>query len=300
MNSYHNCIINTNTQGWTNTSSAAAPALSLAEIQQQEKEARQRQQAEAAKSSPASAPATTSMSSQLKNLLGVKTAAAPAPVSSGPAWGGSATAAPASKGSLRDIMKEETSGRPEAESNTGARSAGAVAKPMSWASKAGSSTFTAVPEPVPVAPKVVQRAVPPPAPVAVMPAAVRPSAKPAAAVSAKESFGGKEMSKDMADWCTVQLKRLNGSDDLTLVQFCMSLDSAVEIRQYLSEYLGSSPAVTNFATDFINYREGGRKAIDSGSLLSSGGAADATRASSANTNNPSGFVNAGKKKRGGK
>ena len=215
------------------------------------------------------------MSFQLKNLLGVKAAANPAPASAaaagGPAWGGAAApsqgsgkSAAAGAASLRDIMQQENSQRQqeEAEGNVvGIVPARAVAptsnaprKPLSWAAKAGSSgAFPAaaapVPGPVRVLPKPAATA-----PVAVAPvaaAAPKPSAKPATAASnnsskdkEKSSFGGKEMSKDMADWCAGQMRKLNNTDDITLLQFCMSLESAVEVRQYLSEYLGSTPAVS--------------------------------------------------------
>ena len=65
------------------------------------------------------------------------------------------------------------------------------------------------------------------------------------------------MSPALEKWCKDQMKKLNGTDDLTLVSFCMTLDDAVEIRQYLTTYLGSTPQVNNFATEFINKKGGG-------------------------------------------
>ena len=47
----------------------------------------------------------------------------------------------------------------------------------------------------------------------------------------------------MTSWASQQLKRINGKDDLTLLEFCMSLTDASEIRQYLAAYLGSTPEV---------------------------------------------------------
>jgi hypothetical protein len=112
----------------------------------------------------------------------------------------------------------------------------------------------------------------------------------------RSEFGGKQMSKEMADWCTAQLKRLNGSDDITLMHFCMSLSSGAEIRETLSGYLGSSPQVTNFATDFIKFREEGRKPA---AVQSFDKTADFNVK---NNNGTSGFVTASKKKKapGGK
>lgn len=51
------------------------------------------------------------------------------------------------------------------------------------------------------------------------------------------------MSPAMASWASQQLKKMNGKDDLTLLEFCMSLTDASEIRQYLAAYLGSTPEV---------------------------------------------------------
>ena len=241
-------------KGW------AAPAnngsvLSLAEIQQQEAAQRQAAEAAARASSATAAPATTNMSFQLKNLLGVKSAPAPAATSTGPAWGSPAAPAQQSKSaaSLRDIMEQENSTRQDvsepAVRTVGGASVSAPAparKGSSWAAKAGSTTFSA-PEPVSV-PKRAPAPAPAPAPVTQAPAtapvaAVPAPRAPATATKEKSSFGGKEMSGEMATWCAAQLRRINGSDDLTLMQFCMSLDSAADIRQYMSEILGSSPAV---------------------------------------------------------
>lgn len=47
----------------------------------------------------------------------------------------------------------------------------------------------------------------------------------------------------MAAWAGQQLRKINGKDDLTLLEFCMSLTDASEIRQYLAAYLGSTPEV---------------------------------------------------------
>jgi hypothetical protein len=71
--------------------------------------------------------------------------------------------------------------------------------------------------------------------------------------SAGEEFGAK-MSPALEMWCNDQMKKLNGTDDLTLVSFCMTLNNAAEIRQYLTAYLGSTPQVASFATEFINKR----------------------------------------------
>jgi hypothetical protein len=52
---------------------------------------------------------------------------------------------------------------------------------------------------------------------------------------------------------------MNQSDDLSLIQVCYSMQSAVDIREYLADYLGSTPQVSLFATEFIK-----RKSFPSG------------------------------------
>jgi len=52
------------------------------------------------------------------------------------------------------------------------------------------------------------------------------------------------------------MTKISGTDDLTLVSFCMTLTDAAEIRQYLTAYLGSTPAVNSFADQFIAKKGG--------------------------------------------
>ena len=66
--------------------------------------------------------------------------------------------------------------------------------------------------------------------------------------------GGK-IPRDFMSWCAIQLKRINSSDDLTLLQFCFSLDDPMEICQYIATYLGSTPAISAFATTFIQRKK---------------------------------------------
>lgn len=72
-----------------------------------------------------------------------------------------------------------------------------------------------------------------------------------------EEFGANEkMSPALETWCKEQMRKLSGSEDLTLVAFCMTLSDPVEIKQYLTAYLGSTPQVNNFASEFINRKNG--------------------------------------------
>ena len=72
-----------------------------------------------------------------------------------------------------------------------------------------------------------------------------------------EEFGANgKMTPALESWCREQMRKLNGSEDLTLVAFCMTLTDSVEIRQYLTAYLGSTTQVNNFATEFISRKNG--------------------------------------------
>ena len=52
------------------------------------------------------------------------------------------------------------------------------------------------------------------------------------------------MPAELAMWCTVQLERLRGSNDLTLVEFCYALESESDIKAYFEEYICASPEVS--------------------------------------------------------
>jgi len=141
----------------------------------------------------------------------------------------------------------------------------------SWAAKASTATPSLKQAPSTLAPKPGESAkllnpTPPlfkssEAPVKVQSMADK-SAKPklqsqnaSRDVKSPGNFGASGLSRDMAEWCSVQLKRINGSEDLTLIDFCMTLQSAGEIREYLAAYLGSNPQVSQFATEFIRRKE---------------------------------------------
>lgn len=88
-------------------------------------------------------------------------------------------------------------------------------------------------------------------------AAPRRASGRAAGQQAGDDFGA-TMNPALESWCKEQMRKLNGSDDLTLVSFCMTLNDPAEIRQYLTAYLGSAPQISNFATEFINRKGGGK------------------------------------------
>jgi len=84
------------------------------------------------------------------------------------------------------------------------------------------------------------------------------SSSTASASTPAEEFGA-TLSPALEKWCKEQMEKLTGSDDLTLIGFCMTLNDANEIRQYLQAYLGSGPKVSAFATEFIAKRGLGNK-----------------------------------------
>ena len=85
------------------------------------------------------------------------------------------------------------------------------------------------------------------------------NAAPPKAQTGQKAFGGPVATSDpkaLETWSKTQLKKITGSDDLTLVHFCMTLADSSEIRQYLSLYLGSTPQVAAFANEFIQRKSG--------------------------------------------
>jgi len=76
--------------------------------------------------------------------------------------------------------------------------------------------------------------------------------------TSSDDFGAK-MSPALENWCKEQLRKITGSDDLTLVSFCTTLKDDAEIHQYLVAYLGSSPQVNSFASEFISRKNGGKR-----------------------------------------
>eukprot|EP01034_Spumella_vulgaris_P021599 gene21599-27637_t len=294
-----------NSKNWTSgTPSKPQSASSLSEIQEEESKQREQQRALNESRQPAAAPLT--MSSQLKSLLGVRpsgnTAATSASPSAPKQWAASSkpvaetvqSSAPAP--SLRDIMQQEE--KQVAPSDRGpAVSAGGGGRkqPLSWAAKASTGVNATNLLPVPSAvrePATAQQQ----QPINKAPAkAVAPVAtKQRSDISVGADFGGKGMSREMAEWCAVQLRKITSSvdDHSALMEFCTSLDSASEIREYLSQYLGSSAQLTNFATDFIKYKEGGKKAVLlSGDSQSSSGANNDSR-TAAKSGQQQGFTSA--------
>lgn len=77
---------------------------------------------------------------------------------------------------------------------------------------------------------------------------------PAGTAGPEPTFGSQSIPPEMQPWATQQMMKLSGSSELALLDFCMNLKDASEVRQYLAEYLGYTPHVSSFATEFLNRR----------------------------------------------
>lgn len=72
---------------------------------------------------------------------------------------------------------------------------------------------------------------------------------------ASDELSRRSISNHFSDWCTSQMLKINGVRDLTLIQFCLSIDSAAEVRETLAANLGSTPQVSQFASEFLRRKE---------------------------------------------
>ncbi len=60
----------------------------------------------------------------------------------------------------------------------------------------------------------------------------------AASSASATPFGGPSMSNEFRVWCSAQMQSLTGNEDLTLIDFLMSLSSAADVKEYVAQYLG--------------------------------------------------------------
>jgi hypothetical protein len=197
-------------------------------------------------------------------------APAPAPA----AWGGAAVSQPKKK-SMSEIQKEEAQkaavaamNRQTARSSSGGWANVAAARGGSSAWTGGVAKQQPAAEVLSASPRGQPRALslqPNSASAANAQTAVQmqqaqrsKSLTGSGGIDPADAFGAK-MSPALEKWCKDQMKKLNGTDDLTLVAFCTTLNDPDEIRQYLTAYLGSTPQVYNFATEFINRKGLGKE-----------------------------------------
>lgn len=69
------------------------------------------------------------------------------------------------------------------------------------------------------------------------------------------SFGSKPVPNELMSWCAKQLESLGGVENMALMEYCSTLEDPGEIREYIAAYLGSTPRVSAFATEFIQKKK---------------------------------------------
>ncbi|CAI5744036.1 unnamed protein product [Peronospora destructor] len=72
-----------------------------------------------------------------------------------------------------------------------------------------------------------------------------------AQVDSLNAFGSSKISSVFMGWAVKQLKTIDSNANVTLLEYCASVEDPGEIREYLAAYLGSTPRVSAFATEFI-------------------------------------------------
>jgi hypothetical protein len=217
-------------------------------------------------------PKSNKISPEPAERVASKPAAVPAPAPA--AWGGAAVSQPKKK-SMSEIQKEEAQkaavaamNRQTVRSSSGGWANVAAARGGSSAWTGGATKQQPAAEVLSANPRGQPRAL------SMQPnSATAANAQTAAhmqqaqrsksltgsgGIDPADAFGAK-MSPALEKWCKDQMNKLNGTDDLTLVAFCTTLNDPDEIRQYLTAYLGSTPQVNNFATEFINRKGLGKE-----------------------------------------
>ncbi|EEY61248.1 uncharacterized protein PITG_01508 [Phytophthora infestans T30-4] len=86
-------------------------------------------------------------------------------------------------------------------------------------------------------------------------AAQRESATSGAQVGTSNAFGSNNVSSEFMTWALRHLKAIDSNADVTLLEYCATLEDPGEVREYLAAYLGSTPRVSAFATEFIQRKK---------------------------------------------
>ncbi|KAE8886600.1 hypothetical protein PF005_g1846 [Phytophthora fragariae] len=73
--------------------------------------------------------------------------------------------------------------------------------------------------------------------------------------SPSNAFGSNNVSSEFMTWALKQLKTIDSNANVTLLEYCASVEDPGEIREYLAAYLGSTPRVSAFATEFIQRKK---------------------------------------------
>ncbi|ETK96511.1 hypothetical protein F441_00829 [Phytophthora nicotianae CJ01A1] len=86
-------------------------------------------------------------------------------------------------------------------------------------------------------------------------AAQKESTSTSAQVGTSNAFGSKNVSSEFMTWALKQLKTIDSNADVTLLEYCATVEDPGEVREYLAAYLGSTPRVSAFATEFIQRKK---------------------------------------------
>eukprot|EP01026_Neomeris_dumetosa_P048415 TRINITY_DN4190_c0_g1_i3.p1 TRINITY_DN4190_c0_g1~~TRINITY_DN4190_c0_g1_i3.p1 ORF type:complete len:202 (-),score=42.69 TRINITY_DN4190_c0_g1_i3:176-781(-) len=62
------------------------------------------------------------------------------------------------------------------------------------------------------------------------------------------------LNDEFKSWCRQKMLELSGNDDLTLIEFLLTVQSNSEVAEYCSEYLGKEPKVSAFVSEFLKRR----------------------------------------------
>ena len=170
-----------------------------------------------------------------------------------------------------------------------------------WAAAAGQAPkIAAVMKPPPAA-----AASAPPSAVHVPPVAARPPPPPPPPPARRPVVPGTPVEHDVGptsannggsgllsglfkEWCSEQMKSLQGTEDVALCEFLMSLESNSEAAEYVTLYLGSSSQVSAFCAEFLKrkleFLAGANKKVrkkkGTSSSAATGGASSSSVASS--------------------
>lgn len=104
-------------------------------------------------------------------------------------------------------------------------------------------------------------------------AAAKPTTPKPATPAADAPSGGalNNFSAGFRDFCRGKIRELTGSEDLTLVEFLLTLNSSSETAEYIELYLGKTPQAAAFTTEFLK-----RKLAELAGIKTKGGAASAS------------------------
>ena len=62
---------------------------------------------------------------------------------------------------------------------------------------------------------------------------------------------GHSLTGEFRSWCMEQMKTLTGSEDVTLCEFLMTVESNSEVADYVAAYLGATAAAATFSSEFL-------------------------------------------------